>query len=142
MKLKLLIAVLMVVGAAEAKSPEFFQKGTLVKMESAECGVETKGAEGIGGALGVDDSQHSKARQMLCQQYLLRGEKLDYAIRPKEEKHPAILPIGEQVDFRIEKDRMYVRVLEMDKKERIFNVVAVSQRADENKSENVTAATK
>ena len=134
MKLKLCLVMIMVAGVAEAKGPQFFQKGTLVKMESAECGVDTKGAEGIGGVLGVDDSQHSKARQMLCQQYLLRGERLDYEIRPKEEKHPAILPVGQDAEFRIEKDRMYLRVPELDQKQREFIVVAVSQRTDQAKA--------
>ena len=101
MKLRLFLATLIMVGVAGAKEPQFFEKGTLVEMKAVECGVDTKGAEGIGGILGVDDSQHVKNRQMLCQEYLLRGDRLDYKIRPKEEKHPAILPIGESAQFRI-----------------------------------------
>lgn len=139
MKLKLILVMMVAVCVAEAKAPEFFQKGTLVKMESAECGVDTKGAEGIGGVLGVDDSQHTKARQMLCQQYLLRGEKLDYAIRPKDDKHPVILPIGQEAEFRIVKDHMMVRVPEMDMKEREFIVVAISQRTDQDHPEAAKA---
>jgi hypothetical protein len=130
MKLKLFIAVLMVACVAEAKSPQFYQKGTLVKMDSAECGIDLRGAEGIGGVLGVDDSQHTKTRQMLCQEYLLRGDTLEYKIRPKEEKHPALLPIGQHAEFRIEKDHMHLRVPEMDNREREFIVVAVAQRTD------------
>ena len=126
MKLKLCLVMMMAVAVAEAKGPPFYQKGTLVKMESAECGVDTRGTA-------LDVSDHSKARQMLCQQYLLRGDKLDYEIRPKEEKHPAILPVGQEAEFRIEKDRMHLRVPELDKKEREFIVVAISQRAEEEK---------
>ena len=130
MKPRLLIVVLAVACVAEAKGPQVYQKGTLVKMDSAECGVDSKGAEGIGGVLGVDDSQHTKSRQMLCQEYLLQGERLEYKIRPKEEKHPAILPIGEQAEYRIEKDIMHVRIPEMDNREREYIVVAVAQRTD------------
>jgi len=130
MKLRLLIVIMVVACVAEAKGPQVYQKGTLVKMDSAECGVDSKGAEGIGGVLGVDGSQHTKTRQTLCQEYLLQGERLEYKIRPKEEKHPAILPVGQQAEYRIEKDIMHVRVPEMDSREREYIVVAVAQRAD------------
>ena len=142
MKLKLFIAVMMVACVAEAKGPHFYQKGTLVKMESAECGVDSKGAEGIGGMLGVDDSQHTKTRQMLCQEYLLRGDRLEYEIRPKEEKHPSLLPIGQEAEFRIEKDRMHIRVPELDNREREFIVVSVTQRTDIDNSKAVKAEVK
>jgi hypothetical protein len=142
MKMKLLIASLMVTCLAAAKDPVFYQKGTLVKMESAECGVDSKGAEGIGGVLGVDDSSHTKTRQMLCQEYLLRGDKLEYRIRPKEEKHPALLPIGEKAEFRIQKDNMRLRVPELDNRERQFTVVAVSQRADVDNAQPTSAEVK
>jgi hypothetical protein len=130
MKSRLLIVIMVVAYVAEAKGPLVYQKGTLVKMDSAECGVDSKGAEGIGGVLGVDDSQHTKTRQMLCQEYLLQGDRLNYKIRPKEEKHPAILPIGQQAEYRIEKDIMHLRVPEMDNREREYKVVAVAQRTD------------
>jgi hypothetical protein len=133
MKLKMAIAMLLFACAANAKAPVFYQKGTLVKMDSVECGVEAKSAEGVGGVLGVDDSHNTKTRQMLCQEYLLRGAKMDYNIRPVEEKHPALLPIGEDAQFRIQKDRMHVLVPEFDNRERAFIVVAVAQRPDAEK---------
>ncbi len=142
MKLKLFIAVLMVACAAEAKGPQIYQKGTLVKMESAECGVEAKGVEGVGGVLGIDDSQHTKTLQMLCQEYTLQGDHLEYKIRTKDEKHPALLPIGQEVEFRIEKDRMHVRVPELDNREREFIVVSITQRTDINNSKAVKAEVK
>jgi hypothetical protein len=74
MRLKLIFAILLVASFALAKDPRFYEKGTLVEMKSVECGVDSKGAQGIGGILGVDDSQHTKSRQMLCPEYLLRGD--------------------------------------------------------------------
>src|SRR5579872_5198974 len=134
MKLKCAIVVLLFACAAEAKSPVFYDKGELVKMDSVECGVEAKGADGVGGVLGVDDSHHTKTTQMLCQEYLLRTAKMDYKIRPVDDKHPALLPIGETAQFRIVKDRMHLMVPELDSRERAFSVVAVAQRADIDKS--------
>src|SRR5574340_609859 len=120
MKLRLLLAVALISSVAQAKGPRFYEKGTLVKMESVECGVDSKGAEGIGGILGVDDSQHVKSRQMLCPEYLLRADKIEYKIRPKEEKHPFLLPVGQEAEFRINKDRMHIRVPELDSHEREY----------------------
>ena len=134
MKLKLCVAVFVVACIAQAKGPRFYEKGTLMEMKSVECGVDAKGAEGIGGMLGVDDSHHTKSRQMLCQEYLLRGDKMDYKIRPREEKHPALLPIGQQADYRIQKDRMHLMVPELDNREREYIVVSVTNRAEEAKT--------
>jgi hypothetical protein len=140
MKLKLCIALLMVASFAQAKGPRFYEKGTLVEMKSVECGVDARGAEGIGGVLGVDDSQHTKSRQMLCQEYLLRGDRMDYKIRPKEEKHPALLPIGQQAEFRIQKGRMHVLVPELDNREREYIVVSVTQRTEAAASKQANGA--
>lgn len=141
MKLKLCVAILMAACLAQAKGPRFYEKGTLVEMKSVECGVDAKGAEGIGGVLGVDDSQHTKSRQMLCQEYLLRGDHMDYKIRPKEEKHPALLPIGQQAEFRIQKDRMRMLVPELDSREREYIVVSVTNRAEEANSKTANGST-
>jgi len=130
MKLRLLLAAILVVGIAEAKTPPTYEKGALVEMESAECGVDSKDAQGIGGILGVDNSVHTKSVQMLCQQYLLQSDHFNYKIRPTEKKHPALLPIGQQAEFRIVKDRMMLHVAGAKGKDRAFTVVAISQRAD------------
>lgn len=130
MRFKLVLAVLLVCSFCQAKEPRFYEKGKLLEMKSVECGVDTKGAQGVGGVLGIDDSQHSKARQMLCPEYLLRSDQMDYKIRPKEEKHPFLLPVGQQAEFRINKDRMHIRVPELDTREREYIVISVSPRSD------------
>ena len=132
-KLSFLLMATMIAIGAGAKEPHFFQKGVLVKMDSAECGVDTRGAE---------LADHTKAQQMLCQQYLLRGKRLDYEIRPRDQKHPAILPIGETAEFRIDKDRMRLRIPGMDGKEREFIVVAISQREAANDAKDPVTAQK
>ncbi|HEV2351615.1 MAG TPA: hypothetical protein VG028_17425 [Terriglobia bacterium] len=130
MKLNLCVAILVAACMAQAKGPRFYEKGTLVEMKSVDCGVDAKGAEGVGAILGVDDTQHTKSRQMLCQEYLLRADHMDYKIRPKEEKHPALLPIGQEAEFRIQKDRMHMLVPELDNHEREYIVVSVTQRTE------------
>src|SRR5579859_1284998 len=130
MKPKLFFAILFIACAAQAKGPRFYEKGTLAQMNSVECGSEAKGAAGIGGILGITDSQHTKTRQLLCQEYVLRTDRTEYRIRPKEEKHPALLPVGQDAEFRIIKDRMRLRVPELDTREREYLVVSVTPRTD------------
>ena len=53
-----------------------------------------------------------------------------YRIRPKDDKHPVLLPIGENAQFRLEKDKMLVRVAQFDSKEREFVIVSVKPLGD------------
>jgi len=64
---------------------------------------------------------------MLCQEYVLRSDRVLYRIRPRDEKHPVLLPIGEDADFRIQKDRLFLKVTEFDNgKEKDYNVVSMT----------------
>ena len=49
-----------------------------------------------------------------------------YHIRPRDEKRPALLPVGETARFRMKKDLMVLRVPEGDNKEREYEVVSAS----------------
>src|SRR5579862_104123 len=55
------------------------------------------------------DSGTKKTQQLLCPEYVLQGDNVVYHIRPRDEKHPALLNIGEQAQFRLEKDEMKLR---------------------------------
>jgi hypothetical protein len=67
---------------------------------------------------------------VLCQEYILKSDRLIYRIRPKDDKHPALLPVGESAEFRIHRDKMLLRVPESDSKEREYIVVSMTPRAD------------
>ncbi len=134
MKNKALLVMLSLACAAQARGPRFYQKGVLTDMNAVECGYEEKGGQGVTGALLGTDSEHKKTREMLCQEYGLRSDRMNYRIRPKDEKHPALLPVGEQAEFRIQKDRMFLRVPEGDNKERQYIVVSITPRNEANAS--------
>ncbi len=140
MRTRFLVVAMLWALAAQAKDARFYEKGTLAEMNAVECGYEEKGAPGIGGVLLGTDSQHRKTRDTLCQEYVLRADRIVYRIRPKEEKHPAILPIGEQAQFRIRKDMMYLRVPEGDGRERRYFVVSMVPRTDSEPAHPTQAA--
>jgi hypothetical protein len=127
---RIALAVTLTASLAVAKEPRFYQKGVLVEMNSVPCGYDEKAGKGFGGAVLGTDSGHRKTKEMLCPEYVLRTEKVIYRIRPKEEKNPVLLPIGEDAEFRIHKDKMKLRVLELEKKERDYFVVSMQLRGE------------
>jgi hypothetical protein len=125
-----LAGCLLLAGICSAKDHDDYQKGTLLKMESSPCGMQEKGGKSITGELIGTDSQSKKTKEVLCQEYVLQAEKVIYRIRPNDEKHPALLPIGETAQFRLHKDKLILKVAEGDGKEREYIVVSMTPRED------------
>ncbi len=126
----LTILLLCAACAVQAKDKPSYQKGTLVQMESAACGYAEKDGKSIKGEILGTEGQHKKTQEVLCQEYILQTDRLIYRIRPKDDKHPTLLPIGETAEFRISKDKMLLRVPEADDKEREYVVLSMTPRAD------------
>jgi len=114
-------------GSSALAKDHFYQKGRLMSMESVSCGyAENSGKTFVGEIVGTDGA-HKKTKEMLCQEYVLRSDRVLYRIRPRDEKHPVLLPIGEDADFRIQKDRLFLKVMEFDNgKEKDYNVVSMT----------------
>lgn len=125
MRFNLVLAVLVLAVCAQAKEPKHYQTGKVLKMESVKCGVDQKNGESLAGELIGTDSSHMKSRELLCQQYAVATDSLIYTIQPKDDKHPVLLPIGEQAQFRIDKDKIRLRIEDMDDKEREYIVVSI-----------------
>jgi hypothetical protein len=113
-------------GSAMAKDPVFYQKGVLLSMDSVSCGYDEKNGKTFAGQVLGTDSAHKKTKEMLCQEYLLRSEQVLYRIRPKAEKHPILLPVGEDAEFRIKKDLLLLKVRELDNKEKQYFVISMT----------------
>jgi len=125
-----LAACLVLAGVCAAKEHTDYQKGTLMRMDSTSCGMQEKGGKSVTGELLGTEGQNKKTQEMLCQEYVLQTDKVVYRIRPKDDKHPVLLPIGETAQFRIHKDKLIMRVPEVDDKEREYVVVSMTPRLD------------
>ncbi len=92
MRLRLTLCVVLgLLSAAHAREPKVYQTGKLVQMESVPCGTgEVRGT----------DSGSKQMQELLCPQYVMESEHVTYRIRPRNEKHPALLPVGEFAQFR------------------------------------------
>src|ERR1700694_3293829 len=113
-----------------AKEPKAYQSGKWLQMDSVQCGMDEKDAKSFTGELIGTDSGHKKTQELLCQEYLLQTDKMIYRIRPKDAKHPVLLPVGERAQFRLAKDKMLLRVEDLDSKEREYIVVSMPPRSD------------
>ncbi len=120
----------------QGKDKPAYEKGVLVQMESTSCGYAEKDGKTLAGQILGTDGQHKKTQEVLCQEYLLRSDRITYRIRPRDDKHPVLLQIGERAEFRIHKDKLLLRVPEADDKEREYIVVSMTPRTDvaENRS--------
>lgn len=130
MQRALAVAVLLVAANVQAKDKPAYEKGVLMQMESTSCGYAENGSKTVTGELLGTDGQHKKTQELLCQEYVLKSDRLIYRIRPKDDKHPVLLPVGEAAEFHIDKDKLILRVPEGDGKEREYIVVSITPRAD------------
>jgi hypothetical protein len=121
-KLMLCVAVFLA-AAAFAKDPKPYLTGKLVQMESVPCGTAEKDSAGLA-------DSGSKSHELLCQEYVLQSERVNYRIRPRDEQHAVLLPLSERAQFRLQKDIMLLSVEDLDSKERAYTVVSMTPRSD------------
>ena len=131
MKLRIVVCVALLVSIAFAKEPKPRQSGKITQMESVACGIDENSGKSVMGELIGTDSAHKKTHELLCQEYVLQSDKVIYRIRPRDEKHPVLLPVGEKAQFRMDKDKMILRVEDLDDKDRQYAVVSMTPREDE-----------
>ncbi len=127
------MAMALVVGTtinAQAKDAPAYEQGVLIQMDSSSCGYAEKDGKTIAGEIFATDGQHKNTKVVMCQEYVLQTERIIYRIRPKDDKHPVLLPVGESAQFRIHKDKLLLRVPEADGKEREYLVLSMTPRSD------------
>jgi hypothetical protein len=112
------LAVLLVTTIAFAKEPKAYQDGKLLQMDSVQCGTDEK------------DAKKGKTRELLCPEYTVQTDQVVYRVRPKDNKHSELLPIGQNAQFRLEKNRMLLRIEGFDSKEHEYVVVSIKPRGD------------
>jgi len=137
MKFRTLPICLLLVGVCSAKEHDY-QKGTLIRMDSSSCGTQEKGSKTVAGEILGTDGEHKQTQQLLCQEYILQADHVIYRIRPADDKHPVLLPIGETAQFRISKDKLILRVPELNDKEHEYVVVSMTPREEKDSTQAAT----
>jgi hypothetical protein len=112
-----LVAVSLAPGLAELNAA-VYTEGRVVSMRSVTCGFQGKG--------------HHRTAQMECEQYVVHTDTITYRIRQEVPKKVNLLPVGQEIYFRVNKNRMLVRgyTLEGKKiKDQEYIVVSETQGA-------------
>jgi hypothetical protein len=117
MKSRLAFAVLLLASLAQAQDPKKYRTGQLLQMESLQCTVFEN-----------PSSNANAADATICQEYVVQGDDVLFHLRPKDTKHPALLPIGKEVGYRIDEDRFFLHTSTDGKKEREYLVVSIESR--------------
>jgi hypothetical protein len=117
MKTKMGLAVLLLASMAQAQEPKKYHTGQLLQMESLQCTV-------------FENASHETdaADTTLCQEYVLQGDNVLFHLRAKDAKHPVLLPVGKDVDYRVEEDRFYLHLTGTDRKEHQYLVLSMEPR--------------
>jgi hypothetical protein len=139
MRPKILAVVILFGALCYAKEPKPLQSGTLLQMDSVTCGIDENSGKTLAGEIIGTDGAHKKTHELLCQEYLLQTDRVIYRIRPKAEKHPVLLPVGERAQFRMDKDKMILRVEDLDSKDRDYSVVSMTPRESVRSGDNGAA---
>jgi len=122
----LILGMVIPVSAAEKhKKKKGAERGMLERMEAVPCGAKQRGFTGIGSIFASAGIEAVNSEERLCPQYLVRTDEMEYHIRPLDKKHPVILPVGQEGEFKIKKDRMYLKVPDGDHKKRAYQVVSM-----------------
>jgi hypothetical protein len=121
--------------AAAKDKKKHSDRGMLESMEAIPCGAKQRGLTGLGSVFGSVGVEHVNSDEKLCPQYLLRTDEMEYEIRPIDNKHPVILPVGHEGEFKIKKDQMQLKVPDGDRKTRAYHVVGVKPLRSERKTE-------
>jgi hypothetical protein len=100
-----------------------------------------KDAKSITGELPGTDSGSKRSQEVLCQEYVLQTETVVYRLRPRDEKHPMLLPIGNHAQFRLDKDKLVLRLEDLDDKDGVYTVVSMAPRMDNAQSTAVAENT-
>jgi hypothetical protein len=125
----LVLAAILLASTAYAKEPKAYQSGKLLQMDSVQCGVRSKDDKNISEVVS-NESVPGKTDERMCQQYVLQADQVIYRIRPRNEKHPVLLPASDWAQFRLEKNRILLRVADLDSKEREFIVMSMTPRGN------------
>lgn len=141
MKMKTSVTVLLVLlaaipAAAGGNKKKVLERATLQRMEAVPCGAKEKGITGLGTVWASAGITHVNSDEKLCPQYMLLTDEMEYHVRPMDRKHPVVLPVGQEVEFKIKKDRMFMRVPDGDKKMLEYQVVAMKPANADTSAQN------
>src|SRR6266852_6569680 len=94
------LALMLAVTAFAGDKKKHNDRAMIEKMEAVPCGAKERGITGLGSVFASAGITHVNSDEKLCPQYLLRTDEMEYEIRPTDGKHPTVLPVGHEAEFK------------------------------------------
>ena len=102
-------------------------RAMIERMEAVPCGAHERGLTGLGSVWASVGVTHVNSDEKLCPQYMLRTDDMEYHVRPLDHKHPVLLPVGREGEFKIkDKDILLTMPEGGDRKTRSYEVVSMN----------------
>ncbi len=126
----LILASILIAAGASAQDHKAYFVGKLLEMNSVECGSNKPASNPTQNSGSVQQNPSS-----LCQEYVLETDEVTYRIVSGKTKHPELLPVGEDVRFRLQNGKMHLLVPALDSpalnsKEREYMVLSMTPRGE------------
>lgn len=122
--LTLLLALLLALPGFAANK-KHANRAMIERMEAVPCGANERGLTGLGSIWASVGVTHVNSNEKLCPEYLLRTDEMEYHVRPLDHKHPVLLPVGQEGEFKLKKNEIEMRIPDGDRKMRHYQVVAI-----------------
>jgi hypothetical protein len=106
-----MLALLLAMPALARDKKKHDSRAMIERMEAVPCGAKEHGVTGLGAVWASVGVTHVNSDEKLCPQYLLRTDDMEYHVRPLD-KHPVILPVGQEAEFKLKKDKIDMSVPE------------------------------
>ncbi len=90
----LLTALALVAVCASAK--EKIGTGIVISETSVPCGSQK--------------AKHHSTQDLLCQEYVIRTDSIEYHVRQPQQYHAELVPVNTQIEFKLDKDKMKFKV--------------------------------
>jgi hypothetical protein len=120
-----ILTLLLAVPGFAGDKKKHANRAMIEKMEAVPCGAKEHGLTGLGSVWASVGITSVNSDEKLCPQYMLRTDDMEYHVRPLDHKHPVLLPVGQEGEFKVKKDRIEMRVVDGDRKMRHYQVVAM-----------------
>src|ERR1700722_371096 len=118
------LSLLMALPGFAADKKKHANRAMIERMEAVPCGAKERGLTGLGSLWGSVGVTHVNSDEKLCPQYMLRTDDMEYQVRPLDKK-PALLPVGQEGEFKVKKNKLDMRIVDGDHKMREYQVIAM-----------------
>jgi hypothetical protein len=121
----MLLAVVFAIPAFAGDKKKHPERAMIEQMEAVPCGAKERGFTGLGSIFASAGITAVNSNEKLCPQYMLRSDDMEYHVRPLDHKHPSLLPVGKEGEFKLSKDILEMKIPDGDHKRRRYQVVAM-----------------